>query len=257
MSGAAAIGMRGVTVDMPVLGAQTRSLRRAFVHRGTGGRVGAAGGALSVRALDGATLALAPGDRLALVGGNGAGKTTLLRVLAGIYEPSAGTVWRHGRVGSVLDVLFGLDEEATGRENIVTCGLLAGVAAAEVRGRAAAAAAFTGLGDYLDMPVRTYSTGMRFRLGFAAWTGFEPDILLVDEWLTVSDRQFLAKAHGRLEAIADGAAIVVVASQDDALLRRMCTRAVLLDAGRVRAEGPLDEVLAERARRDAARGERP
>ena len=243
MSGAAAAGMRGVTVDLPVLNARSRSLRRTFVHRGTGGRIGADGRTLTVRALDDVSVAFGDGDRVALVGGNGAGKTTLLRVLAGIYEPPVGEVWRRGRIGSLLDVLLGLDEEASGLENIVTCALLTGVDRAEARERAAEAGAFTGLGDYLSMPVHAYSTGMRFRLGFAAWTSFEPDILLMDEWLAVGDREFLDKAHRRVEALAHGVGVLVVAAQDRELLRRLCTSAVRLETGRVRAVGPLEEVL--------------
>ena len=234
----------GVTVDLPVYSARARSLRKAFVHRGTGGRIGVdPGGPVVVRALDDVSLAFGDGDRVGLVGDNGAGKTTLLRVLAGVYEPTRGRVWRGGRVGSLLNVLLGFDEEATGFENIVTCGLLAGLDAAAARARVGEIAAFTELGDYLAMPVHSYSTGMRFRLGFAVWTGFEPDILLVDEWMAVGDRRFLDKAYRRLEAFADGVGIVVLASQDTALLRRVCSTAVLLESGRVRAARPLGEVL--------------
>ena len=159
-------------------------------------------------------------------------------------------MWRTGRVGSLLNVLLGFDEEATGRENIVTCGLLAGLDPAEARERADEAAAFTELGDYLAMPVNSYSDGMRFRLGFAAWTGFEPDILLVDEWIAVGDRAFLDKAYRRLEAFADGVGILVLASHDEALVRRMCRTAVLLEAGGVKASGP---AARKGPRRDARR----
>ena len=243
MTGVAALGMDAVTVELPVFSARTRSLRKAFVHRGTGGLVGADGGTLTVRALDGVSLAFGDGDRVGVLGGNGAGKTTLLRVLAGVYEPTAGRVWTDGRIGSLLDVTLGFDDEASGHENIVTCGLLVGLSLAEVRERAGEIAAFTELGDYLAMPVHTYSTGMRFRLGFAVCTSFEPEILLMDEWMMVGDRAFLEKSYRRLEAFAGGAGVVVLVSQDPEMLRRVCSTAVLLDAGRVRASGALEEVL--------------
>ena len=239
----AEIGMDGVTVELPVFSARARSLRKAFVHRGTGGLVGADGGTLTVRALDGVSLAFGDGDRVGVLGGNGAGKTTLLRVLAGVYEPTAGRVWADGRIGSLLDVTLGFDDEASGHQNILTCGLLVGLSLAEVRERAGEIAAFTELGDYLAMPVHTYSTGMRFRLGFAVCTSFEPEILLMDEWMVVGDRAFLEKAYRRLEAFAGGAGVVVLVSQDLEMLRRGCSTAVLLDAGRVRASGALEEVL--------------
>ena len=238
-----ALGVRGVTVELPVYDVRARSLRKAFVHRGTGGRIAGDGGLLAVRALDDVSMAAGHGDRVGIVGGNGAGKTTLLRVLAGVYEPTAGRVWRVGRVGSLLSVTQGLDGEATGRENIVTCGLLAGLSLEEVRERADEIAAFTELGDYLAMPVRSYSTGMRFRLGFAVCTSFEPEIVLMDEWMAVGDPTFLDKAYRRLDAFADGAGIVVLATQNRELLRRVCRTAVVLDAGRVRAAGAVADVV--------------
>ena len=235
--------MRGVTVELPVFSARTRSLRKAFVHRGTGGLLGGGGATLTVRALDDVSLSFGDGDRVGVLGTNGAGKSTLLRVLAGVYEPTVGQVWARGRIGSLLDVTLGFDGEATGHENIVNCGLLVGLSIAEVRERAGEIAEFTELGDYLGLPVHTYSTGMRFRLGFAVCTSFEPEIVLMDEWMAVGDRGFLDKAYRRLEAFAGGAGVAVFASQDRELLRRLCSTAVLLDSGRVRATGPVEEVL--------------
>ena len=243
-SGRAELGLRSVTVDLPVFSARTRSLRKAFIHRGTGGRVGREpGGGLAVRALDDVSLSFRHGDRVGVVGRNGAGKTTLLRVLAGVYEPELGEVWRRGRTAALLNVFVGFDEDASGLENIMTRGLLAGLAPDEVRARMPAIAEFSELGDYLAMPVNTYSTGMKFRLGFAVCTAFEPDILLMDEWLAVGDREFLEKARGWLEAFASRVGILVLVSQDAALLRRVCSTAVRLDAGRVEAIGAVDEVL--------------
>lgn len=244
MNADASIQVESVTVDFPIYSANRRSIKNQFIYHGTGGRVGRdAGNRLSVRALDDVSLALEHGDRVGVVGHNGAGKTTLLRVMAGVYEPVQGHVWRRGRTASLLNVSLGIDDDATGYENIMTRGLLLGLAPEEVRERAEEIAAFTELGDYLAMPAHTYSAGMRFRLGFAVCTCFEPEILLMDEWLSVGDRHFVEKAQQRLEEFVERAGILVLASQNANLLERVCTTGVLLDAGKVKANGPIDEVL--------------
>ena len=238
--------LESVTVDFPVYNASTRSLKNRLLHRGTGGRIAkGAGKRLVVRALEDVSLAFEHGDRVGLVGPNGAGKTTLLRVLAGVYEPAQGRVLRHGRTASLLSGSLGIDAEATGYENILTRGLFLGLLPQQVRQRMDEIAAFTELGDYLAMPVHTYSTGMRLRLAFAVCTCFEPEILLMDEWLGMGDRAFLEKARRRMEQFVDRAGILVLASQNAGLLARVCTTGVLLDAGRVTAHGPIDEVLRE------------
>ena len=242
MNTGASLDVESVTVDFPVYNAARRSIRNRFIYRGTGGRVGMdAGNRLTIRALDDVSIAFGHGDRVGIVGHNGAGKTTLLRVLAGVYEPVRGRVRRRGRTASLLSL--GIDADATGYENIVTRGLLLGLPPEEVRERVPEVAAFTELGDYLAMPVHTYSSGMRFRLGFAICTSFEPEILLMDEWLGVGDRHFVEKARQRLERFVERAGILVLASQNAGLLERVCTRGVLLDAGKVKADGPIDEVL--------------
>ena len=198
-----------------------------------------------MRALENVSLALAHGDRLGLVGSNGAGKTTLLRVLAGAYEPTRGRVWRHGRTASLLNVSLGIDAEATGYENIMTRGLFLGLMPEQVRERVEEIADFTELGDYLAMPVHTYSAGMRLRLAFAVCTCFDPEILLMDEWLGIGDRAFFEKARRRLEEFVERAGILVLASQSAVLLQRVCASGVVLDAGRVIARGPIGELLKE------------
>ena len=244
MNGDANIAVESVTIDFPIYDASRRSIKNQFIYHGTGGRVGRdAGNRLTVRALDDVTLSFEHGDRVGIVGHNGAGKTTLLRVLAGVYEPIKGRVTRQGRTASLLNVSLGIDHDATGYENIMTRGLLLGLDPREVAERTEEIAAFTELGDYLAMPAYTYSSGMRFRLGFAVCTCFEPEILLMDEWLSVGDRQFVEKARERLEEFVDHAGILVLASQNASLLERVCTKGVLLDAGRVKATGTIGEVL--------------
>ena len=236
--------LESVTVDFPVYGTGARSLKKRLLHRGTGGRIAhGAGDRLRVRALEDVSLALKHGDRIGLVGPNGAGKTTLLRVLAGAYEPTRGRIERCGRTASLLNVSLGIDSEATGYENIMTRGLFLGLRPEQVRARMDDIAAFTELGDYLAMPVHTYSAGMRLRLAFAVCTCFDPEILLMDEWLGMGDRKFVEKAQRRLKQFVERAGILVLASQNTSLLQRVCATGLLLDGGRVKCFGPIDKVL--------------
>ena len=175
LSAVVSLRLESVTVDFPVYSAGARSLKKRLLHRGTGGRLAhGTDNRLRVRALEDVSLTMELGDRIGLVGANGAGKTTLLRVLAGAYEPTQGRIERSGRTSSLLNVSLGIDPEATGYENIMTRGLLLGLRPEQVRDRMDEIAAFTELGDYLALPVHTYSAGMRLRLAFAVCTCFDP-----------------------------------------------------------------------------------
>ena len=239
----------GVTVDFPVYNADSRSLKNDLLRKSTGGRIGHRAGHLLVRALENVDLALERGDRVGLIGANGAGKTTLLRVLAGVYQPTLGRVECRGQVASLFNISIGIDPDATGYENIMVRGMFLGLTPAEIRERTDEIAAFTELGEYLAMPVHTYSAGMMLRLAFAVCTCIEPEILLMDEWIGVGDAAFVEKAERRLEEFVDRAGILVLASHSPALLERTCAKGVLLDAGQVRAFGPIGEVLREYGRR--------
>ena len=244
MSASVHLSLESVTVDFPVYNTGARSLKNRLLHRGTGGRIARdSGNRLSVRALEDVSLAFEHGVRVGLVGHNGAGKSTLLRVLAGAYEPTRGHVRRRGRTASLLSVSLGIDPEGTGYDNIMRRGLFLGLMPEQVRERMEEIAEFTELGGYLDMPVHTYSAGMRLRLAFSVCTCFEPEILLMDEWFGVSDPSFVEKANRRLEEFVDRAGILVLATQNAVLLKRICDTGVLLGAGRVAARGPIDEVL--------------
>ena len=235
--------MEGVTVDFPIYSVGTRSLKKRLLRKG-GGNIGRdAEDRLCVRALDQVSLAFARDDRVALIGRNGAGKTTLLRVLAGAYEPTKGQVWRQGQTASLLNVSLGIDLEATGYENIFMRGLLLGLTPEQVRERTGEIEAFTELGGYLAMPVHTYSAGMRLRLAFAVCTCGAPDILLMDEWFSVGDAAFIEKVRRRLENLVERSGILVLASHNLTLLKRICTKAVLLEEGRVKSTGSVEEVL--------------
>jgi len=196
-----------------------------------------------VQALEDVSLEFRNGDRVALIGHNGSGKTTLLRVLAGIYEPVSGTVDVQGHTAPLFDISLGMDLEATGYDNIQMRGLFLGMSRRQIRGKLAEIEEFTELGNFLNLPMRTYSAGMKMRLAFAISTSFNPDILLVDEGISAGDASFLNKANRRLSEFASQAAIIVLASHSEYLVRRMGGKAVLMEHGRVRAVGTTDEIL--------------
>jgi ABC-type polysaccharide/polyol phosphate transport system ATPase subunit len=241
MSTTAHIVLRNVSVKFPVLSFRDRSLRSRFVRAVTLRREAAR--PHIVTALDGIDLDIRAGDRVAIVGANGAGKTTLLRVLAGIYHPTAGRIDVLGRCLSLFDLSAGFDEEATGYENIMRRGLVIGARRTEIDARRAEIAEFTELGDRLDLPLRTYSSGMMLRLIFAVATAVEGEIVLLDEWIGVGDQQFRKKARQRLDEIVARAGILVLASHDVDLIKSTCNRAILLEEGRITAAGTTEEIL--------------
>ncbi len=238
------IELQSVGVDFPLYGGGSRLLTKRLMHLGTGGRIGRdSSDRVCVQALRDVSLSFRHGDRVGLIGHNGAGKTTLLRVLAGVYEPSHGIVRCEGQVVALFDPALGMDMEATGYENIALRGMILGLSPKEIREHADAIADFTELGDYLAMPVRTYSSGMMLRLAFAVSTSVSPDILLMDEWIVAGDSQFMDKAHARMEGFVNRSSILVLASHSLDLMCRWCDKAVLLDEGSVVAFGPIRDVI--------------
>ncbi|EQD37055.1 ABC-type polysaccharide/polyol phosphate transport system, ATPase component, partial [mine drainage metagenome] len=182
------ITLEHVGLDLPIFDVSGQSLKKRVLRAGRRNRIAEDNaGVVIVRALDDISFSIEAGDRLGLIGANGAGKSTLLRVMAGIYPPTAGSVRTQGKTVPLLDISLGMDEHSTGRQNIRLRGLLLGMGDAEIRAKSEEIAAFTELGDYLDLPLRTYSTGMRVRLGFAISTAVDAEILLLDEVLGVGD----------------------------------------------------------------------
>jgi ABC-type polysaccharide/polyol phosphate transport system ATPase subunit len=219
-------------------GSQDRqSASRDKIVRGPGGIP------RGVRALQGVSVGLEDGDRLAIIGHNGSGKTTLLHVLAGLLPPDRGEVLIEGRLTSLININLGVQSQATGRRNIMLRGLAAGLRPQEIDAATEEIAAFSELDSFLDLPVETYSSGMRMRLNFSIATAFRPDILVLDEWISTGDAAFREKARKRMAAFADEAAIVVLASHNLSLLRDVCNKALWLTDGEAAAFGPAEEVL--------------
>ncbi|OWJ60213.1 ABC transporter ATP-binding protein [Paraburkholderia caledonica] len=233
-----------ITVELPVFEVQGRSLRKRVAALGRRNAMAdSAEGTVVVRALNDVSFHLTRGDRLGLIGQNGAGKSTLLRVMAGIYKPTTGVLARTGRTVPLLDISLGLDEHSTGRQNIRLRGLFLGMHAELISEREEEIAAFSELGDYLDMPVRTYSTGMRMRLAFSISMAVQADILLLDEVLGVGDSAFREKAKARLQEVAFESGIVVLALHSSPAIMEMCNKALWLDRGSVRMLGDSHEVV--------------
>lgn len=242
------INLNHVGVDIPVFDISARSLKVNVFHnlkkQVSNGRIEtAANGILIVKALTDISLSLGDGDRVGLVGRNGSGKSTLLRVLAGIYEPTHGVMAENGTVVPLLDLALGMDDEATGYQNILLRGMLLGLTGKEIRSVVGEIEDFTELGDYLRLPLRTYSSGMRLRLAFAISTAFRPEILLLDEVIGVGDATFIHKANARLREFRDSAKIVVVSSHSNDVIREMCNKVLWMHEGQVRMFGPVDDVL--------------
>lgn len=238
------LAMDDVSVSFPIYSMGSRSLKKGLLYRGSRGRIASdANDRLVVEALRNVSLRFSVGDRVALVGANGAGKTTLLRVMAGVHEPASGVVRVSGRISPMFDIGLGIDPELSGLENIRLRGLLLGLSADEIERLIPDIGDFTELGDYLELPARTYSSGMLTRLTFAVATCFAPEILLMDEWILAGDAGFLAKAERRLHSFVENASVLVLASHNEQICRTWCSKAVWLDSGQVKAVGAIDEIL--------------
>jgi lipopolysaccharide transport system ATP-binding protein len=239
----ALIDVSGVSVDFPLYHGTARSLKKT-VFSTLSGRMGEdAKRRVVVQALRDVSFRLTTGDRLGLIGSNGAGKTTLLRTLAGIYEPPVGRLLVRGSLGALLDPNLGMNMELTGRENIALRGLYGGMSKPAIRRLEEDVCVFAELDQFIDLPVRIYSSGMVVRLGFALATAIRPQVLLMDEWFLAGDANFMAKARTRLEDMVRGAEILVLSTHSANIVLDWCNRVIWMDQGRVRDDGPAADVL--------------
>ncbi len=239
--------VEGLSLNIPIIGPE-RSFRSTIRNMYIGGTINTSDTSLvTVAALKDISFSLNSGDRLALVGHNGAGKTTLLNVLAGIYKPFKGKITYSGRVTPLFQQPPGIDRDDTGLENIRTVGSFLGMTLAEITSKTQDIIDFTELQDFIHLPVRTYSSGMVARLGFAVATAMEPDILLLDEGISVGDQRFAAKAKQRLQQFYDKIDVMICASHSNVLLRELCNKAMWLEHGEIKEFGDIDAVLTKYA----------
>lgn len=240
----ALIQLQNVGVEFPVYNSSSRSFKNRVLSIATGGKIERRTDRLVViRGLDNATMTFKDGDRVGLIGHNGSGKTTLLRVLSGIYTPTHGKALTKGQSVSLINIQLGIDPDATGRENIRLRSAMMGMHPNEIASKLEEISTFSGLGEFLDVPFRTYSSGMQMRLAFAVSTAVRPEILIMDEWLSTGDEDFKERANKRMQDLVESTKILVLASHSKELLEKNCNRIVWLEHGRVKMDGRPEEVL--------------
>jgi homopolymeric O-antigen transport system ATP-binding protein len=240
-----------LSLDLAVLSADSRSLKKSLLamYKGPSRVAIDARSKIIVHVLREVSFEFNDGDRIGLIGRNGAGKSTLLRVLARVYAPTGGNLELSGHVVPLLNLGVGIRDDSTGYENIRVCGLLLGMRYEEIAEKTRDIAEFTELGEYLSLPLYTYSAGMRTRLAFGIATAVDPDILLVDENVGAGDAGFIKKAEARMNDLMRRSSIVVLATHSNEMIERDCNRAILLDQGHIVAFGASADVVKEYRRR--------
>ncbi|MDP3675566.1 MAG: ABC transporter ATP-binding protein [Novosphingobium sp.] len=237
------IRIQGISLEYPIYDVTSRSLKISLLQQAVGSRLAKDRRNVRVQAIQNLTMNLSDGDRVGLVGHNGSGKSTLLRVIAGVTFPQLGKMDIKGRVVPLIERGLGVNSELTGRQNISLPLMLLGATGAEIRAAHQEIPEWTGLGEFIDLPVRTYSDGMRARLMFAISTAIHGDILLLDEWLGAGDAQFVQAASERMERMLASAGIMVVASHSAEIIQKFCTKAVWMERGEIIAIGSPDMVM--------------
>lgn len=240
----AMISFDSVVVEFPIYQLSARSFKKQLLRFSTGSKLQKTEDQkVIVRALDKLSFHIRDGDRVGLLGHNGAGKSTLLRTMAKIYEPIAGDIAIDGKVSPLLDMSCGINPESTGFENILIRGILLGLTRAEIKAKALDIAHFTELGGYLDIPMRTYSSGMQLRLAFGVATAIQPEILLLDEIFGAGDASFQQKAKERIYDLIDKSRVVVLSSHALPLIKTLCNKVMILHAGALQFFGDVREGL--------------
>lgn len=240
----AKIELNNVSVQFPIYNLSARSFKKNFIRLATGGSVIKNDSQqIMIKALNNVSLTIHHGDRVGLIGHNGAGKSTLLKLLTGIYEPISGHIHIEGKINSLLNLMIGIESEHTGYENIYLRGTLLGLTHREINQQIEEIMAFTGLGDYLHMPTRTYSRGMLLRLALAISVNIKPEILLIDEIFGAGDANFIKQAQIKMVSLLKESSIVVMANHSDKLIKDFCNKAILLEGGEIKFFGNTKDAL--------------
>lgn len=239
----AQVELQNVSLSFPVYGTNARSFKSTLINMATGGRLYKSHSSIAVEALKDVSFKLEKGDRLALLGHNGAGKSTLLKVLAQIYEPTQGKVNVKGKVNCLFDIMMGMDHELNGYENIMLRGLILGLSKPEIHKLIPQIEAFSELGDFMKMPIKSYSAGMKVRLAFGIITHVYSEILLIDEIVNVGDAQFLEKAKAQMAKLVYESEFMVLSTHDKNIVKEFCNKALWLEKGMIKCLGEVNEVL--------------
>ncbi|RYE06144.1 MAG: ABC transporter ATP-binding protein [Rickettsiaceae bacterium] len=236
------ISLKSTSVIFSIYNTKTRSIRNQIIGS-IGGKVAQIDNTVVVKALDNISTEIYKGDRVGLIGHNGAGKSTMLKLLAGIYEPTSGIADISGRISSLTDITMGMDGESSGYDNIRMRCILMGMTHREADEKMQEIIDFSELQQYIDLPVRTYSTGMYLRLAYTIATCVSPDILIMDEMIGAGDSSFIQKAKARSIELIAKTSIMVISSHDENIMRDICNRGIWLEKGKIRLDGTIDEVI--------------
>ncbi len=235
------IELSEASLTYPITTTLNRSIRADFANKLVGGKFKRYGRKQYIQALENITLTIQAGDKIGLIGHNGAGKSTLLRMLAGIYEPTTGNIQINGKTTALLDMGTGVDAEATGLENITLRSLYMGYTKKEIKTKIDEIVEFSDLGNYIHMPMKIYSSGMRSRLMFAITTAFDCDILLLDEGIIAGDKTFQKKAKEKLNGFLSGKDVtLILASHSNAFLSQYCDKGLVLENGNIAHQGTIE-----------------
>lgn len=234
-----------LSLDLPVYGISNQVLKKELVRFLTGGVFSKdkQRKQVHVKALDSIALTITSGMRVGIIGHNGSGKSTFLKIISGIYEPTGGKIQVKGRVSPLLDLMFGIDPDITGKDNIISRGMIMGHKKKDLIKKMDELIELTGLGSFIEMPVKTYSAGMQVRLAFSVAVLFDPEILVIDEVFGAGDQNFSEKSKGQIIDLIEKAKIFILASHNEEYIKEYCTHVVWLDKGNLRFFGGVEEGL--------------